>query len=162
MKNFKKLAFLTLAVVSLFSCSKDDAPALPPVLPAVTIIDDWSLEKTGNMDVSNTITQENDWSHDCTTKKDYLILTAPNNFTINYFSAACEATYFAREVGTYTLNDTNDRLVISGGTDWDGNYAILTLTQTELLLKKVSLGGKMASKLKLPPSNNYYKFSRRT
>lgn len=159
MKNFKKLAILTIAVVSLFSCSKDDAPAPTPVNQAVTIIDDWSLEKTGNMDASNTITQENDWSHDCTTKKDNLILTAPNNFTINYFSAACEATFFYQEVGTYTVNTSNDRLVIAGGTDWDGNYAILTLSQTELVLKQIPTGAKTANKL--PGAPNYYKFSRR-
>lgn len=158
MKNFKKLALLVLTMVSLNSCSKDDAPAALPIIPLLTIIDDWSIEKTGFMDASNNITQENDWSHDCPSKKDYLTLTAPNTFNIKYFSGACENTFFYQENGNYSLNVANNRLTISGGTDWDGYYAILTLNQTELVLKSVPVGSKIANKL---PSTNYYKFSRR-
>lgn len=153
-KMITKLVLVLVLTVAFISCSKDDAPANNNSL---TIIDDWSIEKYGYMDNANVIESEYDWSSDCTTKKDYLILNAPNTFTVNYFSDACESTFFAQENGTYSLNTANDRLTISGGTDWDGYYAVLTLTDTELVIKRVQAPA-ITDKLAVA---NYYKLSRR-
>lgn len=153
MKNvIKKLALVLVVGLTLMSCSKDDAPTDN----SSTIIDDWAIEKYGYMDDANAVVIEYDWSSDCSTKRDYLILNAPNTFTVNYFSNACESTFFSQENGAYTLNATNDRLTISGGTDWDGYYAVLTLTNTELVIKRIPTSG-VVNKLGM----NFYKLSRR-
>ncbi len=157
-KLITKLVLVTVLAVSFISCSKDDETQPPiPVTTSPNIIDDWNLEKYGFMNDANTIENEFDWSSDCASKKDFLILNVTNTFTVNYFSSACENTFFAQENGTYTLNASNDRLTISGGTDWDGFYAVLTLTNTELVLKKIPDQG-VSNKL---GNVNFYKFSRR-
>lgn len=158
MKINKLVLIVSIVVLSLISCSKDDEQIINvPVETSPTIVDDWSIEKYGYMDNNNVIENEYDWSSDCSVKKDYLILNAPSTFTVNYFSSACESTFYAQENGAYTLNATNDRLTLTGGTDWDGAYTILTLSATELVLKRIPAQGS-TNKL---GNVNFYKFSRR-
>ena len=55
----------------------------------------------------------------------------------------------------YSFDVANDRLTISGGTDWDATYDVISLSQTELILK-ISADELKNARL---PSYNYYKFS---
>ena len=154
MKKIKNLASLILILTVLISCSNDDDNLSP------TIVDVWSIEKVGYMNASNDVTTEYDWSHDCSTKTDHMVLTSTENFTFNYYSAACENTFFAQEIGAYSFDESNNRLTISGGTDWDGNYNVISLTETELLLKIIVGVSENRINDRLG-ENNYYKFSRR-
>ena len=147
----KKLFLLTFITFLSLSCSKDDDGQ------SVSIVNDWAIEKVGYMNASNEVTSEEDWSHDCSSKKDHMILTSSENFTFNYFSSACESAFFAQESGAYSFDESNDLLIISGGTDWDASYDVISLTQTELTLK-LSADGSSNARL---PRYNYYKFSRR-
>jgi hypothetical protein len=142
----KKLILLTFITFLSLSCSNDDDSQ------SVSIEGNWTIEKTGIMDSSNEVTSEEDWSHDCLTNKNYIILNSLENFTFNYFSSACEATFFGQQNGTYSLNSANGTLVISGGTDWDNNYTIIRLTERELILRHPSFPRNV---------NNFTKFSRR-
>lgn len=146
----KKLILLTFITFLSLSCSNDDSQS-------VSIVDEWTMEKIGNMNASNEVTSEEDWSHDCLTNKDHMILNSSENFTFNYFSSSCESTFFYQEVGMYSFDEANDRLIISGGTDWDATYDVISLTQTELILK---LSADEVRNARLP-RYNYYKFSRR-
>ncbi len=147
----KKLILLTLITFLSLSCSNDDDGQ------SVSIVSDWTIEKIGVMNVSNEVTSEEDWSHDCSANKDHMILNSSENFTFNYFSSPCESAFFNQEVGMYSFDEANDRLIISGGTDWDATYDVISLTQTELILK-VSADEARNARL---PRYNYYKFSRR-
>ena len=147
----KKLILLTLITFLSLSCSNDDDGQ------SISIVDDWTIEKIGNMNSSNEVTSEEDWSHDCSANKDHMILNSSENFTFNYFSSACESTFFYQEEGMYSFDEANDRLTISGGTDWDATYDVISLTQTELILK---LSADELRNARLP-RYNYYKFSRR-
>lgn len=146
----KKLILLSLITFLSLSCSNDDSQS-------VSIVDDWTIEKIGVMNVSNEVTSEEDWSHDCSANKDHMILNSSENFIFNYFSSACESTFFYQEEGMYSFDVANDRLTISGGTDWDATYDVISLTQTELILK---LSADELRNARLP-RYNYYKFSRR-
>lgn len=151
----KKLIFIVLTAFTFLSCSKDDVVENP--IPMPSIVDDWSIEKYGYMDDSNAIETEYNWDSDCTNNKDHILFTITNNFTANYFTSACEDPFFAQENGSFSLNTANKRITISGGTDWDGSYTILKLTNTNLVLKRVQTSG-VTYKL---PSTNFYKFLRR-
>jgi hypothetical protein len=150
----KKLILLTFIAFLSLSCSKDDDGQ------SVSIVNDWAIEKVGYMNASNEVTSEDDWSHDCSSKKDHMILTSSENFTFNYFSSACESTFFAQESGMYSFDEANDRLTISGGTDWDATYDVISLTETELVLKIIVGVSENRINARLG-ENNYYKFSRR-
>lgn len=147
----KKLILLTLITFLSLSCSNDDDSQ------SVSIVSDWTIEKIGVMNVSNEVTSEEDWSHDCSANKDHMILNSSENFTFNYFSSLCESTFFNQEEGMYSYDEANDRLTISGGTDWDATYDVISITQTELILK-LSSDEVINDRL---PLYNYYKFSRR-
>lgn len=150
----KKIVLLIFITCLSLSCSNDDGQS-------VSIVDEWSFEKTGTMDNDTyEITNEDEWISDCSTKKDYIILTSSNTFTANFFTSACESTFFAQENGSYTLNATNDILTISGGTDWDSTYKIVTLNETELILK-IEPGVSDGKNINRLPEYNFIKFSRR-
>lgn len=147
MKKFVLFAFITFLSLS---CSNDDSQS-------VLIVDDWSIEKIGVMNTSNEVTSEEDWSHDCSAIKDFMILNSSENFIFNYINSSCES-FFYQEDGIYSFDEANDRLTISGGTDWDATYDVISLTQTELILKSSAEEGGRNTRL---PRYNYYKFSRR-
>ena len=69
----KKLILLSLITFLSLSCSNDDSQS-------VSIVDDWTIEKIGVMNVSNEVTSEEDWSHDCSANKDHMILNSSENF----------------------------------------------------------------------------------
>lgn len=155
MKKFKKLAVLFITIVVLGSCSKDDAPQpIPaPIAAAPSIVDDWNWESSGSINASNQVTQEDIRNNGCASKKDIFLFNQTNSFTATYFSSACENTFFYQESETYNLNLTQDILTIGSGSDWEGNYSIVSLTATTLELKLLPTNGQA---LRV----NYYKFSR--
>jgi hypothetical protein len=161
----KKIIGIVLILASvLISCSKDDENA--------SIVGTWDKNQLGKISTDGTITDLTNHIHNCTTEKDNFTFVANGDFVIETLSnnavstkeKSMESNTCLSDIftGKFTVINNNDLYVafsnnVSVG---NGNYEIISVTNSELKLKVKSTSTSPKSK-QTSTVNNYLTFTRR-
>ncbi|WP_417940637.1 hypothetical protein [Flavobacterium sp. RS13.1] len=136
MKKILTTSLLVLVTALFFSCSNDDEKT-----PEPTIIGKWEYYKDGSM---NSAGEEYwvDYNKICTTQNNFIEFTA-SNFSETNYSFGCQK---YNNSGTYTNKDKEIRFFYNGNAEATFYYVILSVSETELKVKKIYPGAVYVSK----------------
>ncbi len=151
----KKIICMLALALTAFSCSKDE--------DAATVVATWDRNQVGTIAADGKVSNLVNYEHDCTLEKDNFSFTSNGVFKVEELYnnsvevdksqlTTCDSDEYN---GTYALNGTTLALTYTDDVA-DEVYEVVSLTATELKLKKVA-----NLKRTTMSSTNYYTFTKR-
>ncbi len=135
----KIIGILVILTFVTFSCSEDDNKA--------SIVGTWDRNQSGTISTDGTVTDITNHIHNCPTEKDNFTFAANGGFVIETLNnnavstteKSTESNTCSSEIstGNFTIVNDNDLYTAytKGETVGNGNYEIISLTNSELKLQ---------------------------